>query len=298
MPHLDRITLFPVKSLDGVEVGEASVLPCGALEHDRRWRLVDPDGMVVNAKRTPRIHSIRASFDLDGEGSGRTVRLHLDPTSAGGVVGLGAERFPLMPGPTGPSGWLSEALGIAVDLEERSTGGFPDDREASGATLVSTATLVEVARWFSLPIDEVRRRFRMNLEAGGCDPFWEDTLAHPARVPPPPTLGALGAEILVDPWADLPPLPPLPFVVGGAGFRATNACRRCPVPARDSRSGKGTEHFREAFEARRRRGIRRDADASAWQGYYRLGINTCGDGRTANVQVGDRIVPAAHPSVS
>ncbi|NDC55027.1 MAG: molybdenum cofactor biosysynthesis protein, partial [Planctomycetia bacterium] len=52
MPTLDRITLYPVKSLDGIDVETARVLPSGALEHDRRWRLVDLDGRVVNAKRT------------------------------------------------------------------------------------------------------------------------------------------------------------------------------------------------------------------------------------------------------
>ncbi|MFM8435868.1 MAG: MOSC N-terminal beta barrel domain-containing protein, partial [Planctomycetia bacterium] len=48
MPTLDRIMLYPVKSLDGVSVDSALVLPSGGLEHDRRWRLVDLDGRVVN----------------------------------------------------------------------------------------------------------------------------------------------------------------------------------------------------------------------------------------------------------
>ena len=42
MPTLDRITVHPVKSLDGVEVTAARLLPGGGLEHDRRWRLVMP----------------------------------------------------------------------------------------------------------------------------------------------------------------------------------------------------------------------------------------------------------------
>jgi hypothetical protein len=64
MPALDRITLYPVKSLDGVAVAEARVLPSGGLENDRRWRLVDLDGRVVNAKRTAAFHPIRAEYDL------------------------------------------------------------------------------------------------------------------------------------------------------------------------------------------------------------------------------------------
>ena len=64
MPTLDRITLYPVKSLDGIEVAEARVLLSGGLENDRRWRLVDLDGRVVNAKRTAAFHPIRAEYDL------------------------------------------------------------------------------------------------------------------------------------------------------------------------------------------------------------------------------------------
>lgn len=44
MPTLDRITLYPVKSLDGIHVEEARVLPSGGLEFDRRWRLAFPSG--------------------------------------------------------------------------------------------------------------------------------------------------------------------------------------------------------------------------------------------------------------
>ena len=52
MPTLDRITVYPVKSLDGVEVAAAQLLPGAGLEHDRRWQFVDLEGRVVNAKRT------------------------------------------------------------------------------------------------------------------------------------------------------------------------------------------------------------------------------------------------------
>ena len=58
MPTLERITVYPVKSLDGVEVAAARLLAGGALEHDRRWQLVDMEGRVVNAKRMPIVHAI------------------------------------------------------------------------------------------------------------------------------------------------------------------------------------------------------------------------------------------------
>jgi uncharacterized protein YcbX len=265
MLTLDRITIYPVKSLDGVDLTECGVLACGALENDRRWRLVDMDGRVVNAKRTARFHAIRAEYDL----AERLITLSRwadGPTEP-------ARTFPLAPGPEGPCEWLSEALGMRVLLEERYDGGFPDDREAPGPTLVSTASLAEVARWFGFGVAEARRRFRVNLEIGGCDAFWEDTLASPARTGVP-SLADLPADLGIDPYADLPPLEPREFAIGDVRFRAAGVCKRCPVPSRDSRTGDIKELFREVFEARRSRGLRADVDAGRWGDLYRLGVNT------------------------
>jgi uncharacterized protein YcbX len=281
MPTLDLITLYPVKSLDGVEVSEARVLPSGGLENDRRWRLVDMEGRVVNAKRSPRFHAIRAEYDL----AEKLISLSnwADPPSAP------AATFSLVPGPEGPCEWLSDALGIGVLLQERHDGGFPDDRDAPGPTLVSTASLEEVARWFGFDLAESRRRFRANLEIGGCDTFWEDTLASPAAARRPPSLGELPADLPGDPYADLPPAEPREFSIGEARFLATNVCKRCVVPSRDSRSGAVTAHFRDAFEARRGRALRGDVDASGWGHVYRLGVNTRLVAASCTIQVGHRL---------
>lgn len=293
MPTLDRITIYPVKSLDGVHVETATVLPGGPLEHDRRWRLVDMEGRVVNAKRLPLLHAVRAEVCL----ADKSVTLAVDPAAvaarevpgAARLAGLGAATFPLVPGAAGPCGWLGEACGFPVLLEERAGGGFPDDREAPGPTVVATASLVEVARWFGLSLDECRRRFRPNLEITGCDAFWEDALASPVE---PLALAAAdpAADLPADPYADLPPPEPRMFSVGRARFRATNVCRRCPVPARDSRTGRAGEWFRDSFEARRRQALRSDVDAAAWGTLYRLAVNTTGLGDVPeSITVGDDV---------
>jgi uncharacterized protein YcbX len=292
MPTLDRITIYPVKSLDGVEVAETRVLACGALEHDRRWRLVDTNGRVWNAKRSAVFVAIRADFDLDARrivlsvDTRALVAASLPRADLERLSGLAPEAFALVPGQGGPCGWLSEALGGEVSLEERVEGGFPDDREAPGPTLVSTASLVEVGRWFGIDVAESRRRLRMNLEIGGCDAFWEDTLASPARVPPLPSLLDLPEGLAADPYADLPPPEPREFSVGEVHFLATNVCRRCVVPSRESRSGAVTEHFRDVFEAWRRRGLRPDVDTAGWGGLYRLGVNTRAASAGGAVRIG------------
>ena len=340
MPTLTGITIYPVKSLDGLSLSESLVLPCGALANDRRWRLVDAEGQVVNAKRTARFHVIRAAFSLasltpdwatggptaeadstsepasssaDHPRSGHpcsghprpdssqsalnTVTLWLDESTVGnGPPPLAAETFPLVPGREGPCGWLSEALAENVFLEERVDGGFPDDRDAPGPTLISTESLAEVARWFDWDLAEARRRFRMNLELTGDDPagttvgnagqravaslsgpFWEDTLACPARpVPSETNLAAnnyAAAALAADPYADLPPPEPRAFSIGDVRFRATGVCRRCVVPSRDSHTARVTPLFRDVFEARRSRGLRADVDSRSWENHFRLGLN-------------------------
>jgi hypothetical protein len=303
MPVLDRITIYPVKSLDGLDVAEARVLSCGGLEHDRRWQLVDMEGRVVNAKRTPLCHAIRAEFDLGGVGglpaaAGHTIHLAIDPAAVTAraipgierLAGLAAESFPLVPGPEGPCGWLSEALGVGVLLLERAEGGFPDDRDAAGPTLVSTATLEAVAGWFRIDVAECRRRFRANLEVGGCDAFWEDSLASPARPDLQPLATELGPDLPADPYADLPPPEPREFSIGAAQFRAVNVCRRCVVPTRDSRTGAVTEQFRDVFEAWRGRTLPADVDAAAWSHRYRLAVNTARV-RAAVISVGKAVSP-------
>ncbi|MFM8736064.1 MAG: MOSC domain-containing protein [Pirellulales bacterium] len=289
MPTLERITVYPVKSLDGIDVSEARVLPSGSLEHDRRWQLVDMDGRVLNAKRSPLLHAIRAEFDLEwgtvpgARPGANAIHLAIDPAAVAAraipgierLASLGAASFPLVPGPEGPCGWFAEVFGQAVLLVERAEGGFPDDREAAGPTLVSTATLVEVAGWFRLDLAECRRRFRANLEIGGCGAFWEDSLASPARPELAPSLLDLAPDEPADPYAEVPPPEPRAFSIGDVRFRATNVCRRCVVPSRDSRTGGVTGQFRDVFEAWRGRTLPASVDASTWSHLYRVGVNTC-----------------------
>lgn len=286
MPTLERITVYPIKSLDGIVVEASRVLPSGSLEHDRRWQLVDMEGRVVNAKRFAMLQAIRAEFWIEGLGSGAggttlatatMVRLAIDPAAVPGgrrLANLAADVFPLVPGRDGPCEWLSEALGVGVLLMERYGGGFPDDRDAPGPTLVSTATLVEVARWFGFSLEECRRRFRVNLEVGGSDAFWEDTLANPSRRELVPREGEDTGGLPADPYADLPPPEPRAVAIGPVRLQATNVCRRCVVPSRDSRTGSVTDGFRDSFEAHRQHSLRADVDAASWSHWYRLAVNT------------------------
>jgi len=248
---LARITIFPIKSLDGLGVPESQVLASGALERDRQFALIDSDGRFVNGKRTAAVHRIRAEYDL----AQWSVRFNNEVEFS-----LHHEQHEI-------GQWLSHALGVACSLAENSTLGFPDDTKSPGPTLISTATLAEVASWFpGLTLEEARRRFRANLEIDGVEAFWEDRL-----------LGAAGTDI--------------PFQIGDVRWLGANPCQRCVVPSRAAASGEATPGFQKQFVAERERRLPVWAPRDRFNHFYRLAVNTrlAPDQSSGRIGVGDLV---------
>lgn len=249
MPQLSRITVYPIKSLDGVSVDAATPLPLGALPYDRRWAIQDVEGNFVNAKRTAQLHRIRAEFDLQAE----TVRLGLSQDELSPALHLSEQRESI-------DDWCSDALGQPVHLVENAESGFPDDTQRPGPTIVSTGTLHQVSRWFSeMDLDEVRRRFRVNLEIDTEEPFWEDQLV-----------------VAED-------LPARRFCIGRVMFEGLGICERCVVPSRHPSNGETISGFAKTFSQLRNENLPQWSPRSRFNHFYRLSVNT-------------RIVPAAEPS--
>lgn len=253
MPRLNRILIYPFKSLDAIAVAEARVLPSGALEHDRQFALVDPQGKFINAKRTPRVHLLRPAIDM----TSRHITL-----STGGMTRdfkIDAERRPL-------EEWLSGFFGLPVHLDENVAGGFPDDTLAPGPTVISEATLAEVANWYEgLVLEEVRRRFRANLELEGVEPFWEDRLYSDE-----------GSAVR--------------FQIGDVLLEGTNPCQRCVVPTRSPETGERYAEFSAIFEKQRYETLPYWATRSRFDHFYRLAVNTRPvAGRSGTIRVGDEV---------
>jgi uncharacterized protein len=237
MPVLARILVYPIKSFDGVAVETANVLRSGALEYDRRFALVDAQGKFFNAKRSPRLHLPRSQFDL----AAQTVTI---------TVAGQSTTYHLLHDQRAIAAWASHFFQVPLRLEENAHGGFPDDTEAPGPTVVSTATLEQVARWFpELSVEEVRRRFRANLEIGGVDPFWEDRL-----------YGQAGELVT--------------FLIGEMCFAGTNPCQRCAVPPRDPETGDVYENFVSLFQRFRQESLPPWATRARFDHFYRLAVNT------------------------
>ena len=256
MPHLARILLYPIKSLDPLEVSEAAVLATGALEHDREFALFDDEDRFVNGKHSPLVHGLSAAFDPS------VGALCFAPRT-----GDRAHRFHWPDDKPVLNAWLSGYFGRPVTLRRDAAGGFPDDKNALGPTVISTATLEEVASWFpGLSVESARIRFRANLEIGDAPPFWEDRL-----------YGAGDTET--------------PFQIGGVTFHGINPCQRCVVPPRDPESGEGWPEFAQTFRARREETLPTWADRSRFNHFYRLAVNTRAPETEAGkwVRVGDAV---------
>ncbi len=236
--YLARIDIFPVKSLDGMSVPQATVLGSGALEGDRTYALFDAQNRFINGKRNAAIHHLRSAFSEDGQ----SITL--------AMPGRGTPRsFHLQEGRSQLEAWLADYFQQPVAVRENLDLGFPDDTEAAGPTVISTATLKTVAAWHDLTVEEVRRRFRTNLEIDGVPAFWEDQLFGP------------GSD-------------PVHFTIGTVVLAGVNPCQRCIVPTRDTLTGTATDRFQKTFAQQRAATLPDWTHRSRFNHFYRLAVNT------------------------
>jgi hypothetical protein len=256
-----KIRLHPIKSLDPVSVEQARIGPAGGLELDRAWALFSVDGRWVNGKRTAAMQLIRSVFSPDL--SAVTLSVPGDRRS------IPARNFAFPQDTESAAEWFSVYFERQI-IVRYSAAGFPDDTLASGPTIVSTASLEAICTWFpGIDLEEARRRFRTTLEldapeslelaAKTLPPFWEDRLfAEDDRSA-------------------------VRFRIGEVQFEGGNPCARCPVPARDSYTGRETSvssahepnnSFQKYFSERRRATLPAWSPASRFDHFYRLATNT------------------------
>ncbi|MFS8117110.1 MAG: MOSC domain-containing protein [Microcoleus sp.] len=166
MSYVASIHIYPVKSLDGIAVSQATILASGALEGDRSLAICNEAGEFVNTKRNSGVHFLRLSFDIKQ----RIAGLKIQDTEQEIFFHIDRERPEI-------ESWLSNYFGFPVKLIENLLTGFPNDIAAPGPSIISTATIAEVASWFPrVCVNEMRHRLRANIEIGDVPAFWEDKL--------------------------------------------------------------------------------------------------------------------------
>lgn len=270
------LTAYPVKSLAGVAVQEAVVEERG-LRGDRRWAVVDEDGVKVTAREEHALLGLHAEPLADG-----AIRL-----SAPGVEPLEVEapraaapvpvRFSGQDTarPAGPAAgaWLSAQVGrplrlVWQDDETRrpirpELGGRAGDRnslsDAAPLHVTSEASLRRLGDWLletalergEEPGEPVAHdRFRPNVVVAGAEPFAEDS------------------------WSRVR--------IGDVDFRTTMVCDRCvmtTIDRSDLRTGK---------EPIRTLARHRKWDGATWFGIRLTPLLPLPDG--AVIRIGDEVV--------
>ena len=231
--RLTHISVYPIKALDGVEPDRVEVTPGGGLAGSRAYAMYDDDGHI-NGRRTAAVHSVEASFDR----AAGTVRLSA-PDRATETFDPDADRVAL-------EAWLGDHLGMDVRLRGGSSGGQSDraifgDGSQTGPTLVSAATVRELASWYDgIEPAEMRRRLRPNLVVEGVEAFWEERLLGSLE-------GAVYADSGTDGGADDSPR----VRIGDVAMEGVEPIPRCVVPTRDPDTGEEHDGFRETFVERR-----------------------------------------------
>lgn len=256
MPKVVRIWLYPIKSLDGMRVPFAPILRSGALQGDRRWALFGEDEKILNAKRSADFHTLRATFQLG------SVEVDLRSDKSGETL-----TADLSTNWQGPLSFFCRHFEQEVHIRENLAVGFPDDLDSPGPTVVSLGSIRRVAEWFSITEDEVRRRFRANIEIDAEEPFWEDCLHAPGKAK-------------------------RAFRIGEAHFWGINCCQRCVVPTRDSQTGVTMSGFQKQFADRRAAELASTTPPEHFDHFYRYSVNTQIDpaSRAWRIGVGDELI--------
>jgi MOSC domain-containing protein len=274
-PRLTSIHRFPVKSLRGESLEQAQVEPWGLLG-DRRWMLVDDDGVAITAREVNAMLLLRPEITVDGlrVAAPDLPLLETSIPDPGTQVPVSVfdSHFTAAPAGAEADAWFTKALDRPARLVHLDDPGRrptdPDFSEASDrvsfadgfplllATEESLAalndTVVEGARTGGEPLPMTR--FRPNLVVAGVEPWSEDD------------------------WRRIR--------IGEAVFRAVKGCARCVITTIDPESAqRGKEPIASLAAVRR------------WDGATWFAINLVPDSPGATVRVGDdlEVLEAAAP---
>jgi uncharacterized protein YcbX len=227
---LSALNVYPVKGLKGIALGEARCTDRG-LEHDRRWMVVDSEGVFLSQREHPKMATVWTEI-----ADGRLTLSAPDVSSVDiALNGRGSAAMKVrvwnslceaVPVSAASDAWLSDYLGLACRLVHMpgSSKRFSDPRYAGddhpvgfadgyAYLLIGEASLADLNAKLlakshaALPMN----RFRPNLVVTGSGPFAEDG------------------------WREIR--------IGDAVFRGVKPCGRCQVTTTDQATGevKGPE---------------------------------------------------------
>ena len=217
---LTEIWIYPVKSLGGIRVKQASVLKKG-LQYDRRYMLVDQHNQFITQRAVHELALFKLSMAEDGflvSFKGDYIKLPPTPTVTGTTqkVRIWNDTVDASELDQQINDWFSHQLGFPCRLVY-----FPEDNErlvdrnfVSGDEQVSLADGYPYLIIGQSSLDDLNsrldkpvpmNRFRPNFVFAGGEAFGEDK------------------------WND--------FTIGDNRFKGMKLCARCTIPTVDQSTG-------------------------------------------------------------
>jgi len=237
-PILSRISIYPVKSLDGLDLEKAKITKGGCLSGDREFAIFDAQGNFINGKANPLVHTLRSKVDFE-EG---TISFLQADKSTWLAFHFAEEK-------TAIEAFLSDHFGQKAFWIQNKTGRFLDIPDLSGVSVVSTSSLENVNSWFeNQGLDETRKRFRTTLEIDGVEAFWEDHL-----------FASEGKSI--------------EFKIGEVTLFGMSPRARCVVPTRHTETGEVTHAFPKIFAKNRAASLPPWSKMAEYGHYYHLAVD-------------------------
>ncbi len=236
--RITALHTYPVKGCHRLEHEVAAVEPWG-LAGDRRWLIVDPEGVGITQREAPRLALVTVTTRPGGLGLAAPgmPALSVDEPLDGDEeqVRVFRSKAP-MPARVAEKQWFSQFLGRDARLVWQAdtsarrieTHARPDDRvsfaDGYPVLLANESSLSSLNDWLVESGEEPvpMTRFRPNLVVGGAEPWAEDAW--------------LGQRLLI----------------GDVPFRAAKACARCLVTTIDQETAEKGKQPLRMLGARRR----------------------------------------------
>lgn len=192
MITISQLYIYPIKSLAGIALNQAQLSSKG-LEHDRRWLLVDKDGILITQRTHPKMVLFKTGITQDGiivTFEGEEILVPFEPQSTRRLqANVWGDVFEVVEVSEPSSRWFTEKLSESVRLvfqpndsfrqaDQRYAKSPEDDVSAADGfpvLLISEESLADLNSKLTEPVEMLR--FRPNIVVKGLPAFGEDALA-------------------------------------------------------------------------------------------------------------------------
>jgi uncharacterized protein len=194
MITVSQLYIYPVKSLGGIAVAQASLTDRG-FEHDRRWMLVDTENRFLSQRELPTMALLQTSLHANGiqvsetSKPGNNIIIPWQPqTNTQLFVSIWEDSCKAIIVSDVLNEWFTQQLKVncklvympdasrrKVDTRYASQHEITSFSDGYPILLVSQASLNDLNQRLDTPVSI--QRFRPNLVISGCLPYQEDEMA-------------------------------------------------------------------------------------------------------------------------